>query len=79
MEKCDVPHKSCGPDAVQGLSSPLTAKHPHPLVRQDLQEKLLCKQIAWNRLRLAVTIYYALKTEAGSNSLQDQMWTLFSV
>lgn len=77
-----MPHKSCGPDAVQGQvtrSSSLTAKHPHPLVRQDLQEKLSCKQTAWNRLRLAVTIYYALKTEAGSNSLQDQMWTLFSV
>lgn len=67
MEKCDVPNKTCGPDAVQGQvtrSSPLTAKHAHPWVRQDLQEKLLCKQTAWNRLRLEVTIYYALKTES---------------
>lgn len=66
MEKCDVPNKTCGPDAVQSQvrSSPLTAKYPHPQVRQDLQEKLPCKQTAWNRLRLAVTIYYALKTEA---------------
>lgn len=67
MAKCDVPNKTCGLDAVQGQvtrSSSLTAKHPHPWVRQDLQEKLPCKQTAWNRLRLAVTIYYALKTEA---------------
>lgn len=66
MEKCDVPHKTL---AVQGQvtrSSPLTAKHHHPLVRQDLQEKFPCKQTAWNRLRLAVTIYYALKSEAGT-------------